>query len=64
MTGRDITLRQASLLSDGFAVYSLSPLESPATEDDFNFKSLPPYSSIRALHKIIGRLKELDLPGR
>lgn len=67
MTGRGLNLRQASFVSDGFEVYSIDPLESPAAEDPivFTFPSESyPDSSLRALHRILKRLERMELPGK
>ena len=67
MTGRGLNLRQASFLSDGFEVYSIDPLDSPAAEEPivFTFPSESyPDNSLGALHRILKRLGRMDLPGR
>ena len=67
MTGRGINLRQAGLLSDGYEVYSIDPLESSPTDEsppfDIHLESYP-CSSLRALHKILIRLEKTDLPSK
>jgi integrase/recombinase XerD len=67
MTGRSMTLRQASFLSDGFEVYSIDPPDSPLGEDPLVF-TIPaesyPDSSLEALHRILKRLGRMELPGR
>jgi len=67
MAGQSFSLRQASIVSDGFAVFSVDPFDNPpppvSSSSDVRSESYPG-SGLVTLHRILFRLGKMDLPGR
>ncbi len=67
MAGQSFNLRQASIVSDGFAVFSVDPFDNtpPPVSSSLDVRSESyPGSGLEALHRILFRLGKMDLPGR